>query len=273
MDPVTGAVALGGIGLIANHFSNQAANDSARAAAKKNAALQKEFAQHGIRWKIEDAKRAGIHPLAALGTQTQSFQPTYMGDQPSTIGSDLSNLGQDVSRAMIAKATPEEQTLAKMQIQSAQLDIEGKALDNQLRASQLQKLNSAPPPLPSAMGNTIPGQGNSGFTVKPSELTASRSGVPAQEAGAVNDYAFARTQSGYAVVPSQDVKSRIEDQMIPELAWSFRNQLLPAFSGHTAPDTRQYPLPSDSVRRGARHWKWNPFVQEFRPHTGKYFVD
>ena len=33
---------------------------------------QKEFAQHGLRWKVEDAKQAGINPLVALGASTHS---------------------------------------------------------------------------------------------------------------------------------------------------------------------------------------------------------
>lgn len=32
-------------------------------------AYQKEFAQHGLRWRVEDAKAAGLHPLSALGAQ------------------------------------------------------------------------------------------------------------------------------------------------------------------------------------------------------------
>lgn len=46
----------------------------------QNNATQREFAQNGIQWKVEDAKKAGIHPLYALGASTASpsfaFQPT-----------------------------------------------------------------------------------------------------------------------------------------------------------------------------------------------------
>jgi hypothetical protein len=45
-----------------------------------NIAMQKEFAQQGIGWKVADAKKAGIHPLFALGASTHSpsiaLQPT-----------------------------------------------------------------------------------------------------------------------------------------------------------------------------------------------------
>lgn len=43
---------------------------------KENLELQREFAQHGIQWKVNDAISAGIHPLAALGADTMSFTPS-----------------------------------------------------------------------------------------------------------------------------------------------------------------------------------------------------
>lgn len=42
---------------------------------EKNYNMQKEFAKMGVQWKIENAKEAGIHPLAALGAQTKSASP------------------------------------------------------------------------------------------------------------------------------------------------------------------------------------------------------
>lgn len=66
---------------------------------------QREFAQHGIRWKVEDAKAAGIHPLYALGASTTSFAPMSVQD---SLGPAISSAGQDISRAMRASATDEE---------------------------------------------------------------------------------------------------------------------------------------------------------------------
>lgn len=42
----------------------------------QNAAKQEEFAKHGIQWRVEDAKRAGLHPLYALGGSGASFSPS-----------------------------------------------------------------------------------------------------------------------------------------------------------------------------------------------------
>lgn len=51
----------------------------------KNADLQKTFAKMGVQWRVNDAKKAGIHPLAALGAQTFSGSPISVG-QPQAGG-------------------------------------------------------------------------------------------------------------------------------------------------------------------------------------------
>ena len=38
----------------------------------------KQFAKRGIQWRVHDAKKAGLHPLAALGAQTTSFSPSFV---------------------------------------------------------------------------------------------------------------------------------------------------------------------------------------------------
>jgi len=237
----------------------------AEAAGDKNAEIQRQFAQHGIRWRVEDAKQAGIHPLAALGASTQSFSPSYVGGDGGNI---MAQMGQDVSRAIHATRSSDERTISKLQIAGMEADLRGKELDNQLRASQLQKIGGASvgPGMPTPMDTptSIPGQSGSGVVIKPAQVTASRAGVPAQQAGGINDYGFTRTNTGLSIVPSSDVKERIEDQMIPELMWAFRNQLLPNFGTHPAPDPREFKLPA-----GYDQWKWNHMAQEFQPYNSK----
>lgn len=223
------AVIAGGATILGAHLNSlqhDAAASRAARANRENAQMQKEFAQHGIRWKVEDARQAGINPLVALGAQTHSYSPSTMDAGPdNSMGNALSSMGQDVSRAMMAKATPEERSLQTFQIASAKLDLEGKAIDNQIRAAQLKKMTgpSMPPPLPSAMG-TMPGQGNGSVNVKPAELIASDTGDLAKEAGILNDYTLARTSTGgFVPVPSANMKERIEDSLALELPWAARH--------------------------------------------------
>lgn len=100
----------------------------------RNEALQREFAQNGIRWRVEDAKAAGLHPLAALGSAGSSYSPSITAgggnyqvdqgrpDRGADIGSSLANMGQGVGRALMATSTPAErvQTASQM-IQESQL--------------------------------------------------------------------------------------------------------------------------------------------------------
>lgn len=65
-----------------------------------NLAAQKEFAQHGIRWKVEDAKQAGLHPLFGAGLTGASFSPSFQAvpsPRPTRAPTDyswLANIGQ-----------------------------------------------------------------------------------------------------------------------------------------------------------------------------------
>ncbi|UOF76958.1 minor capsid protein [Microviridae sp.] len=48
---------------------------------RKNYEAQKEFAQHGIQWKVEDSKAAGLHPLFGAGLGGASFSPSFQVSQ------------------------------------------------------------------------------------------------------------------------------------------------------------------------------------------------
>ena len=44
---------------------------------RMNREMQYDFAQNSIKWRVADAKQAGIHPLAALGVSPSSASPIY----------------------------------------------------------------------------------------------------------------------------------------------------------------------------------------------------
>lgn len=74
-------------------------------ATEANINMQREFAQKGIQWKVEDAKAAGIHPLYALGASTHSFSPVQVGNP---LGDALGDMGQELGRAFNAQASNAE---------------------------------------------------------------------------------------------------------------------------------------------------------------------
>lgn len=138
------------IGGAMNRRAQQEANEQNAAIARENIALQKQFAQEGVRWKVEDAKAAGIHPLYALGAQTTSFSPVSVGAQPATgMGDAFAGMGQNLSRAINATRTSDERDEAFVTSTRA-LELEGKKLDNDIKraslASAVRTATQAPNP-------------------------------------------------------------------------------------------------------------------------------
>lgn len=90
---------------------------------QKNYNAQKEFAQNSIQWRVQDAKKAGIHPLYAMG-QTPGYTPSD--------SSYSSAYGEGVSRAMnsIGQAMGQlDLSLKKEQIKGEKLNNANKAVE------------------------------------------------------------------------------------------------------------------------------------------------
>lgn len=236
--------------------------DASKKAAAMNIKYQKEFAQQGIRWRVADAQAAGIHPLAALGAQTHSFQPVAVGNH---MGDAIANAGQDIGRAVDAMRTPTEKADAvQKSIQALQLERAG--LENQLLAAQIAKIKqpASPPGMPSLNPNAylIPGQGqtaktNSADLVKDDKMerTASHPTATHAEPGAITDIGYTRTQTGWAPVLSKDAKERYEEDLPGVITWNIRNRLLPSVGINQAP-------PPFAPPEGKR-WHWNPVKMEY----------
>lgn len=243
------------------------ANRSRESVNEENTALQREFAQNGISWKVADAKRAGIHPIYALGNNGISFQPSmWSGDG---IADGLAQAGQDIGRAIDSTRTSEDRVQARLNA----LMVERGELQNEVLRSQLARLQQQPnPPMAEPSPGLIPGQadvpGRLGLTVgeikqEPMERTAPHAVDSHSEPGAVTSVGWAKTATGLAPVPSKDVKERIEDMAIPELMWGVQNNLLPNFGAGTKP-------PRNMLPPGGIGWQWSYTKQEWQPiYLGK----
>lgn len=126
MDPLTQAALItGGVEIASNYFGSK----SNERAAKKNAELQREFAQNGISWRVADAKRAGISPLAALGMSPAEATPVHIGDDP----------GQGF-REMSRKLYDAELQSKVQDTKGTMLDNENKLLDLKIKSQEWEKL-------------------------------------------------------------------------------------------------------------------------------------
>lgn len=147
-----GALISGGLGLLGGVLGQK----SAKSQQESNTAAQREFAQHGIRWKVEDAKKAGIHPLYAMGAQTHSYSPNPISQTDYGLG----QAGQDIGRAIQAKQTAPERQLQQLQIKKAEAEIDFVQAQAALARSRTIDQNIHIPPMP--YGNmSLTGQGPS----------------------------------------------------------------------------------------------------------------
>lgn len=143
-----------------NADAAERANEAQARQAELNRQMQLDFAQQGIRWKVADAEKAGIHPLYALGANTVSYSPVSVGSVADTsMGSAVASAGQDISRALDATRTSDERTTAVAR-SAAALQLERAGLENEVLRTQLAKMRGQlGPPLPALSDtNAIEGQ-------------------------------------------------------------------------------------------------------------------
>lgn len=129
--------------------------------------MQREFAQQGIRWKVADAKAAGIHPLAALGVMPTSYSPVSVGgsypdssfgDRGVDVGGSLANMGQGLGRAIAATQSKEERVLTAFELKRQEQELVRGDLENQVLASKLAIAQQGlGPGMPSSVGGVAGG--------------------------------------------------------------------------------------------------------------------
>lgn len=159
--PLVAAAGISAASSLAGGILGQMGNDKA---ARENWENQKALAQQGIEWRVRDAKRAGIHPLYALGAPTFNASPTNIGGSP--LGEAIAQGGADISRAVLQTGTSNERLDA--------LAVENAKLNNDLLRAQIAsqvKQNFASPPFPNGKMNNdtflpIPDRSGGGLKVR-----------------------------------------------------------------------------------------------------------
>lgn len=214
---------------------------------EKNAQLQREFAQHGIRWRVEDARAAGLHPLAALGMQPASASPSFVS-APFVEGTDY-------GRAARAGMTGGE----RLGLLSEMLSIQRMGLENELLASQIARMKMDGPPGPEI---ELKGQ----YEPQPHMPVVPQRGLEGVDPGVINDVSYVLAPDGMSVslAPSKDVKERLEDNPLLEALWMIRNLGGAALFGARIPEPT-FPPPKghfwQRTRTGFRAVKSTPGVR------------
>lgn len=113
-------------GVVSGLFSRSESKDRISAqeqANAQNAALQREFAQKGIQWKVADAKAAGLHPLSVLGSQTIAASPTYVAADPGNAKSTFGTAIGDALAALLVQKSEVDAFKEQVALEREQLDL------------------------------------------------------------------------------------------------------------------------------------------------------
>lgn len=129
--------------------------------ASRQEKLQKKFAQNSIQWRVEDAKKAGIHPIYAMGAQPLNYSPVSVGTDFASMGANLADVvGKGQTHGMKAAAALAER-----------LSLENASLQNDYLRAQIRALDRAGVP-PGAGGGGRGPLSAFGISVKPNPLDA-----------------------------------------------------------------------------------------------------
>lgn len=114
---LAGAGISGGSSILGGWMSQQAN----KKLAKKQFKYQKKILQNQLSWRVNDAKRAGIHPLYALGLSPASYSsPIGSGND---LGSGISEAGQAIGGAMsrLPSRTERQESVLRNKLLEAQI--------------------------------------------------------------------------------------------------------------------------------------------------------
>lgn len=105
--------------------------------AQRQFQFQQDYIKNSAQWRVEDAKKAGLHPMAALGMSTPSFSPVSAPSAPEYASSsnfDPMEFGQNLNYPATKGKT------AQQQQQMTDLTIKGLELDNEYKQAQIDQM-------------------------------------------------------------------------------------------------------------------------------------
>lgn len=173
------------------------------ASSRSNNRWQKDWAKNRIRYTVEDARRAGVHPLFALGAST-SGSPALIQDDysavPSAVGRDRN---QKIAREIAASEVERNKAAATKDLAIAQATA----------AEQQRLMNAASNDAYQIFSDVVQNGGPSKairtdqgvVEVNPAETVTRQPGNVETEAGSQPFWTVVDTDAGKIRIPSQQV--------------------------------------------------------------------
>lgn len=111
--PGIGTAIGAGLGVLGGFLSSKSNRENTEA----GIAAQREALQNQVQWRVADAKKAGIHPLYALGMPPANISAVYM---PDTVGPAVADAGQQIGQVIASQQTQREKLIQALQLDMLQ---------------------------------------------------------------------------------------------------------------------------------------------------------
>lgn len=274
-DAALGAI-LGGAGQFAGGLTSLFGGGSNQSAVSQQISnqqlqFQRAAAAQGIRWKVEDAKAAGIHPLYALGAPTFNPGPIpYIGDGGAggagSLADSFKNMGQGLGRAFAATSSPQERQATAFEVARQAQQYEHGNLQNELLRAQINQINNRAQVGPGMPNNVVSSPVLGTFENDPTKVQTAVPGAAAQAAGhAAPTITWTRVGGGIQAFPTKQPGLDDFDVSNPlGIDWWLRNRVMPNFGMAERPTMAvvQHHFP------GATGVEWDGRSQLWRPLYG-----
>lgn len=245
--------------------------------------------QNQLGWRVQDAVRAGVHPLAAIGSNLSPPTPaTVIGDSGgSNMGVDLAEMGQGVSRALSAGMGQDakyETTLRALQVERGELENAKLRFDLQQMHTQAGNppglvVSPSDQPIGYASGTRghfspanypvqvtgLPPSPDAPVEMKSAEVVHNMAGNPGVDAGTNPDIRTYRDSYGN-VYTNPSSQHKMDDLgALGAIQWAMRNRILPALPYAGQNPHMQVPRPGVRPPKGAIGWYYNPLTGRHSP--------
>lgn len=247
------------IGGILGFKSQKDANAANLNFAREQLEYQKELAKNQMQWRVEDAKKAGLHPMAALGLSPMSFSPvssnmqgsdySWMGDMGQALGAGYAAMkGKDKTQQKQALALAEKQSalqLRNMELQNesieADLDFKRFELASAMSGAVGQALRSS-----GSASTTGLASGTYAIDGQPDARLPDKDG-PVVSAGGLYNFMETSRPGVFELVPSGDWSQTYEDKPIGIDLWPLARTYARDLYGRVAGDVINGMVYSDSA--------------------------
>jgi len=222
--------------------------------AKKQMAMQREFAQNSLQWKAADAEKAGISKVFAMGAPTYSYSPVSTGDMGISDAAKQLGAGIDGQGNRPGATTTGKVSGIAAQIEAAQLD--GIQIDNQIKRAELaSKLSIATQPGAGHVLDRDVIQGPEGLKLQKQQEPAGY-GSGNKSFGVSPEVSMYRTKEGFAPQIPQQLQEAFESDALSRWQWNIRNKILPYMSMDAYGTA---PFPADS----GHYWTYDPLMGQY----------